>query len=72
MKDFEQLYYDQLYKNKKLQIQIDILTQELEIYKSSSNKDIKKIIIDSLIKYKEDKSDRTTNSIQHSNDNSIL
>lgn len=49
MKDFEQLYYDSLYKNRKLEEEIKNLKQELEIYKNK--KDAKSIIMNDFSKY---------------------
>ena len=52
MKDYEQLYYDELYKNKKLIQKCKELEEELELLKKySKNGDVKKIIIYDLIKY---------------------
>lgn len=50
--DYEQLYYDSIYKIKKLEQQIKLLEEERNIYKSLiKNKDLKKIIASELIKY---------------------
>ena len=52
MKEYEQLYYDALYEIKQLENQNKLLEQELDIYKSfQKNKDLKKVIVDMLIKY---------------------
>lgn len=52
MKDYEQLYYDALYKIKQLENQKKLLEQELDIYKSlQKNKNLKKVIVEMLIKY---------------------
>lgn len=52
MKDYEQLYYDAIYEIKKLKNKIDILEQEIEIYKNIQiNKDVKSLIINDLMKY---------------------
>lgn len=52
MKDFEQLYYDQQYKIKKLENKIKQLEEELEIYKAiGKSKDIRNIIVSDLSKY---------------------
>ena len=52
MKDYEQLYYDVLYKIKQLENQNKLLEQELDIYKSlQKNKNLKKVIVEMLIKY---------------------
>ena len=37
-KDYEQMYYDLLFENKKLKDQIKVLIEELEIYSIFSNK----------------------------------
>ena len=60
MKDYEQLYYDEVLKNRKLICKCKNLEEEIDIYKELlKNKPIKLIIADSLIKYvkKEDKND---------------
>ena len=52
MKDYEQLYYDVLYEIKKLENKNKLLEQELNIYKSlQKNKDLKKVVVEMLIKY---------------------
>ena len=52
MKDYEQLYYDQQFKIKKLNNKIKQLEEELEIYKSiGKSRDIRKIIVYDLSKY---------------------
>lgn len=52
MKDYEQMYYDLLYKHKQVLKKIENLEQEIEIYKSlQNNKNIKEIIIKDFIKY---------------------
>jgi len=52
MKDYEQLYYDALYKIRSLEKENKSLKQDLEIYKALlKNKDLKKIIADDLIQY---------------------
>lgn len=52
MKDFEQLYYDVLYKNKQLKKEIKQLQEEIEVYKLLSKKDsLKSIIASDLIKF---------------------
>lgn len=50
-KDYEQMYYDLLFENKKLKEQIKNLKEELEIYsifynKKSSNKQIARALIE--------------------------
>ena len=50
--DYEQLYYDTLYEIRQLENQNKLVEQELDIYKSvQKNKDLKKVIVDMLIKY---------------------
>lgn len=49
--DYEQLYYDELYKNKKLEEQIKQLQEELEMLKG--NKKIIEYIIQEVKKRKE-------------------
>ena len=52
MTDYEQLYYDAQYKIKQLEKQNKLLEHEIDIYKSfQANKDLKKVIVDMLIKY---------------------
>ena len=51
-KDYEQLYYDELYKNKELMQKYKLLEEELEIYKSiQKNKDLKQVIVNMIRKY---------------------
>lgn len=51
-KDYEQLYYDELYKNKALMQKCKILEEELEIYKSiQKNKNLKQVIVNMIRKY---------------------
>ena len=58
MKDYEQLYYDALHKIKHLKLQKDQLEEELNIYKSiSKNRDLKKVIVDAILKYKNQRGD---------------
>lgn len=53
MKDYEQLYYDALYKIKQLKSKNELLEEELDIYKSmQTNKDLKKVIVESILKYR--------------------
>ena len=58
MKDFEQLYYDSLYKNRKLEEEIKNLKQELEIYKNK--KDAKSIIMNDFSKYMKKKNNQNS------------
>ena len=56
MKDFEQLYYDEVYKNKKLKQEINILKDtiiEINISRNKNNIDLQKYIIEQLKRYKE-------------------
>lgn len=56
MKDFEQLYYDEVYKNKKLKQEINILKDtiiEMNISRNKKNIDLQKYIIEQLKRYKE-------------------
>lgn len=51
-KDYEQMYYDLLYENKKIVCKCKELEQELNVYKEMlKNKPIKKIITEELSKY---------------------
>ena len=50
--DYEQSYYDLKHQIKELNKKVDILEQELQIYKSlQKNKSTKNIIIEDLLKY---------------------
>lgn len=52
MVDYEQMYYDLLFENKKLKKQIENLKEELEIYSIFSNKKLNnKQVAIALIKY---------------------
>lgn len=52
MKDYEQLYYDSIYKIKQLKKEISNLEYKIQIYKSlHKNSNVKEIIITDLIKY---------------------
>lgn len=55
MKDYEQLYYDLLYEHKKALKKIEDLEQELEILTEYKDMDIKKILVEQLIKFKKSK-----------------
>ena len=51
MKDYESLYYDLLYENKKLKETIKELKEEIELLKKySNNGDLKEIIIKEILK----------------------
>lgn len=51
-KDYEQMYYDLLYENKKILYKCKELEQELDIYKQVlKDKPIKTIIVEELLKY---------------------
>ena len=50
--DYEQLYYDQLYENKKMINEISKLKQEIFVYKELlNNKPIKQILAISILDY---------------------
>lgn len=50
--DYEQLYYDQLYENKKMINEISKLKQEIFVYKELlKNKPIKQILAISILYY---------------------
>lgn len=50
-KDYEQLYYDQVYKNKKLKLKNKELQEQIEIYSSFLSKSTNKQLIDAIINY---------------------
>lgn len=52
MKDYEQLYYDILYKYKKLLKKNKELEEEIELFKKHANGDLKDIIIKEIIRRK--------------------
>jgi hypothetical protein len=52
MKDYEQLYYDLLYEHKKALKKIKDLEQELETLSKYKDIEIKKILVEQLIKFK--------------------
>lgn len=55
MKDYEQLYYDELYKNKELVQKIKDLEEELSLIKRySKNNNLKEIIIKEFQRYKKE------------------
>ena len=54
MKDFEQLYYDEVYKNRKLRQEIEMLKdtiQEMDKSRSKNNIDLQKYLIKQLRRY---------------------
>lgn len=54
MKDYEQLYYDEIYKNKELIQKIKELEEEIKLLKKySNNSDLKEIIIKEIVRHKE-------------------
>lgn len=54
MKDYEQLYYDELYKNKELIQKIKKLEEENKLLKKyQKNGDLKAIIIKEIVRHKE-------------------
>ena len=52
MKDYEQMYYDLLYEYKQALKKIENLEQEIKILMKSKDMDIKKILVEQLIKFK--------------------
>ena len=50
--DYEQLYYDELYKNRELNQKCKELEEEIELLKKYSNNDVKELIIKEIIDYK--------------------
>lgn len=52
MKDYEHLYYDLLYEHKKTLKKIEDLEQEIEMLIKSKDMDVKKILVEQLIKLK--------------------
>lgn len=50
-KDYEQLYYDQVYENKKLKLKNQELEEQIEIYSSFVNKNTNKQLINAIINY---------------------
>ena len=55
MKDYEQLYYDLLCKYKKALKKIEELEQELETLSNYKDVKTKKLLLESLIKFKRSK-----------------
>lgn len=59
MKDYEQLYYDSLYKINKLQQRINNLEQQIEIYKKMQpSKNVKSVIVNDLAVFINEKLDK--------------
>lgn len=58
MKDYEQLYYDILYKYKKLLKKNKELEEEIELFKKHTNGDLKDIIIKEVIRRKYEKENK--------------
>ena len=57
--DYEQLYYDQLYKNRKMIKELEELKIENQVYKEMLKRDsLKTIIAKSIIDYRKGKSDK--------------
>ena len=57
MKDYEQLYYDELYENKKLKdkiIELENEIQELNICRTKRNIDLQRYLIKQFKKYKKE------------------
>ena len=54
MKDYEQMYYDLLYKYKQAVQKIDDLEQELEILTKSKDIKVKQLLVEQLIKFKKE------------------
>jgi len=55
MKDYEQLYYDELYKNKKLENEVKRLKeeiQEINLCRTKRNVDLQEYIMNQFKKYK--------------------
>ena len=50
--DYEQLYYDALYKIKQLNLKIEELSYELYFIKNSKDKDLKRFIAKEIFKRK--------------------
>lgn len=51
MKDYEQLYYDTLYKNKQLEKEITKLKEEIYLLKKyNKNNNLKEIIINEIVR----------------------
>lgn len=52
MKDYEQMYYDLLYKYKQSLKKIDDLEQQMEILTKCKDMKIRKILVEQLINFK--------------------
>jgi len=55
MKDYEQLYYDELYKNKKLEDRVQELEQEIadiNLCRNKKNIDLQKYLLNQIKRYK--------------------
>lgn len=50
-KDYEQLYYDQVYENKKLKLKNKELEEQIEVYSSFLSKNTNKQLINAIINY---------------------
>ena len=50
--DYEQLYYDELYKNRELNQKLKDLEEEIELLKKHSNNNTKDLIIKELINFR--------------------
>lgn len=50
-KDYEQLYYDQIYENKKLKKKIEKLEEQIAIYTDFQSKNTNRQLTEMLIKY---------------------
>lgn len=61
MKDYEQMYYDLLYEYNQALKKIDDLEQQLEILTKSKDTKIKKILIEQLIKFKNENKTKEEN-----------
>ena len=51
MRGYDELYFEAIYKLKKVQRELEATKQELELYKNAEGKDLKKFIIDEVMKY---------------------
>lgn len=54
MKDYEQMYYDLLYEYKQALKKIEDLEHELDMLIKSKDMDLKKILVEQLIKFKKE------------------
>lgn len=56
MKDYEQLYYDMYFKNRRLQKKVKTLEEEIALLKKyQKNGDVKEIIIKEVIRWQTNK-----------------